>query len=449
MVSIMNQKQTVLIVDDELLNLTLLEAHLTSADYLVSEARDGDEALDKAIEGPDLILLDIMMPGMDGFETCRRLKEIERTKDIPVIFLSADQDANTKLNCFSIGGVDYITKPFESNELLARIKTHLTLRKQELQLLEMVDKLQKSNEQLKENEIKIRELNQLLEMRVEDRTEKLSDAQSEILRKEYKSELADITSETLHNVKNILNSVKTSAEKINQIFVTGSIKYLKKANDILKEHMDNIEDFMCNNPKGKKLLQYYLSLEESFENESENTKKHLERLKERVDAMEKITVAQQEYSGGSLIEEVIVKKIIEDALVMQTDLIEAYNIKVETKISNVPSIRVQKTKLIHILINLIKNARDAMIGTPEALRILSFLTEIDNNSIILKITDTGHGISPENLGKMFVRGFTTKADGHGYGLHSCASYMKEMSGEMYVESEGEGKGATFVLKLPL
>ncbi len=134
---------------------------------------------------------------------------------------------------------------------------------------------------------------------------------------------------------------------------------------------------------------------------------------------------------------------------MQTDLIEAHNITVEKELSNVPPIRVQKTKLIHILINLIKNAKDAMMGLPEAQRVIRFSTAIDDTSLILKITDTGHGISPENLEKIFTHGFTTKADGHGYGLHSCSSYMEEMGGEMSIESEGKGKGATFVLKLPL
>jgi len=110
-------KHRILIVDDQLVNLKLLKIHLTSAGYQIEEATNGQAALSKAGEAnPDLILLDIMMPGMDGFETCRRLKKNEKIRETPVIFLSAIQDSKTKVDCFKLGGVDYISKPFTPAE---------------------------------------------------------------------------------------------------------------------------------------------------------------------------------------------------------------------------------------------------------------------------------------------------------------------------------------------
>ena len=133
---------TVLVVDDDPLNLKMVKAHLKPLGYCVLEARDGSEGLKVAQEKPDLILLDIMMPGISGFETCRSLKANENTKDIPVIFLSLLQDSEAKASGFQAGGVDYVTKPFDPQELLARVKTHLTIRKQELQLKNYTNKLQ-------------------------------------------------------------------------------------------------------------------------------------------------------------------------------------------------------------------------------------------------------------------------------------------------------------------
>ncbi len=150
-----------LIVDDEPVNLKLLGAHLKKAGYRTIEASDGQSALSLAALGPDLILLDIMMPGMDGLETCRLLKENRNTRDIPVIFLSALSDSEVKTRGLQVGGVDYISKPFDSRELLARVRTHLTLREQEQQIRLYADNLEEM---------------------VEERTRQLQEAQLEIKR---------------------------------------------------------------------------------------------------------------------------------------------------------------------------------------------------------------------------------------------------------------------------
>ncbi len=128
---------TILIVDDSLNNLSLLERILSRKGYKVRLASSGQLALDSVnATQPDLILLDIMMPGMDGYEVCSRLKSSDRTRGIPIIFLSALVEVSNKVKAFNAGGVDYITKPFEPVEVVARVENQLRLRELELQLTE-------------------------------------------------------------------------------------------------------------------------------------------------------------------------------------------------------------------------------------------------------------------------------------------------------------------------
>lgn len=132
----------ILMVDDTPANLKLLSGMLKGRGYKVRAAVSGQLALEAAQqEPPDLILLDINMPEMDGYETCRRLKDDAKLKEIPVIFLSALTETMDKVKAFGAGGVDYITKPFQFEEVEARVETHLELRRQKIQLQENFNKL--------------------------------------------------------------------------------------------------------------------------------------------------------------------------------------------------------------------------------------------------------------------------------------------------------------------
>ncbi len=141
--------KTLLIVDDMADNLKLLFRYLSNLKYRVRVAKDGLDALEQvSYSKPDLILLDIMMPKLDGFETCRRLKTDPKTQDIPVIFMSALSDTVDKVTGFEIGGVDYITKPFQYEEVMARVNTHLTLSELRHNLADTNSQLQQQNKEL-------------------------------------------------------------------------------------------------------------------------------------------------------------------------------------------------------------------------------------------------------------------------------------------------------------
>ena len=144
---------TILIVDDSLSYLGALLDRLERHGFLVVLAQTATEGLMRAeFAEPDLILLDVVMPGIDGFEACRRLKAGKATKDIPVIFMTGLTDPKQKVTGFDAGGVDYITKPFQIEEVLARINTHLALRKANRELQDMIATLAKAREDLVRNE---------------------------------------------------------------------------------------------------------------------------------------------------------------------------------------------------------------------------------------------------------------------------------------------------------
>ncbi len=159
-------KQSILIVDDTLANLQLLVEMLNDLGYKVQPAKSGKMAL-KAVETapPDLILLDVNMPEMDGYEVCRRLKANEKTSEIPVIYLSAMYETKDKVKAFEAGGVDYITKPFEIKEVQARITTHLNISQQKRQLVEQKLLLTEQKQQIEKNYGSLKELERNLQIR--------------------------------------------------------------------------------------------------------------------------------------------------------------------------------------------------------------------------------------------------------------------------------------------
>jgi two-component system sensor histidine kinase/response regulator len=155
-----SQTGTILIVDDNPTNLGVLFSSLTHAGFKVLVAEDGEKALAQVERTqPHVILLDILMPGIDGFETCRRLKCLEASAEIPVIFMTALSDTIDKIKGFEAGGVDYITKPFQQEEVLARVKAHLTIRQLQQQLQRQNDLLARQNELLEEKNTQLVALN--------------------------------------------------------------------------------------------------------------------------------------------------------------------------------------------------------------------------------------------------------------------------------------------------
>lgn len=438
-------KPHILIVDDNQHNLSYLAALLSLNDYAPSKAIDGHQALEfLKTEKPDLILLDIMMPGMDGFETCRMIKSNPGTNAIPIIFLTALSETEDLVKGLNVGAVDYVVKPVNQDELLARIATHV-------ELSQTKENLRRNNQKLKDKEEKILYLNDLLSQKVAEKSEKLELVQEKLLLNEYKSEIAEFTTGTLHNVKNMLNSVKISAELVLE---TGkgseAMLAFNQANGLLKENLDDLEDFICRDPKGMKLMTYYLKIEQALREEKELLAKEFRSIGDKVDSIARMIDAQQSHRrGGIETQPVELHQIIDDTIITQQNLLETQEITLEKTYCPSVVVNIHKPKFMHVLINLLRNAQDAMAELPASERIIQIKTEIQKPFVRISVSDRGEGINQTDLPRLFLRGYTTKKTGHGYGLYSSKSYLNEMNGEITAHSEGSNKGSRFIIHLPL
>jgi signal transduction histidine kinase len=296
--------------------------------------------------------------------------------------------------------------------------------------------------------IKVKEYTENLEKMVADRTEELKATQKELVEKAHLAGMADIASGTLHNVGNLLNSVKASLETMNGIIADAPDNDFKKANKILRNEMETSSALIDQNSRLGKLFRYYLLLEESFCESRNGLDENIKRLSEMVNAIGDVIAAQQNYAGaGGFSEKVTMSEIVEDALIMQSGSIKRHGISIIRDYHDMPQVTVQKIKLMHVYINLIKNAKDAMLENPPDKRLLTISIQEDNNDILVSFTDVGCGIEPQNLTKIFSPNFTTKKGGHGLGLHSSANFLKEMNGKIWAESNGIGTGAKFICRL--
>ncbi len=271
--------------------------------------------------------------------------------------------------------------------------------------------------------------------------------QQELIVKAHKAGMADIASDALHNIGNILNSVKTSNEFIYTTLRNSCTGGLNKALLLLKENADDLKGFICDDDNGERLMRYLLSIEKPLNVEINQIREQTIRIREKIRLMTNVIHAQLDYANGDYLEEKApLATILDDTLEMHSDSLKQAGIEVMKDYGEVPPVLIQRVKLIHVLTNLIQNARDSILQAdqPEK-RILIELIR-DAGQTVLKITDNGRGIESENLNRVFNLGFTTKQNGRGLGLHNCANFMTDMKGSIRVESKGLNQGATFILR---
>jgi signal transduction histidine kinase len=278
----------------------------------------------------------------------------------------------------------------------------------------------------------------------------LQEAQSQLLATARKAGMAEIATNVLHNVGNVLNSVNISAGVLSGVVRDSKALGLSRAVRLLKEHSLELGDYLTRDEKGKLLPGYLEKLSEALADERQGLLDELSQLTRSVDHIEEIVATQQYFAGASrLIEPVRVADLLDDALRINAEALERHKVTVVKEYAGVQVLPLDKARVLQILVNLISNAKYAMDGNECGPRRLTLKAELTGGSRLrLSVCDVGEGIAPDNLARIFSHGFTTRRRGHGFGLHSCALAAKEMGGTLTATSPGVGKGATFVLELP-
>jgi len=280
---------------------------------------------------------------------------------------------------------------------------------------------------------------------------KLYEAQRRLLDQSYYAGMSELATEILHNVGNILTSINTSVNLVEEKLDQSSIKTLPKAVDLLNEHKNDLADFLTNDPKGQRLIDYFNSLVEQTEVELLILEENIDSLQKNLDHSQTIMQLQQDHAKApGFTERISLEELVENAIKINEHVLAREAIDVERNYESFPPMLAEKHRIQMILINLTRNAISALMEKKNGDRtILYRIYRQSPQSVSIEVKDTGIGIAKQNLSNIFSYGFTTKEHGHGFGLHSSANAAKAMGGKLKVASEGIDKGATFILEIPI
>jgi PAS domain S-box-containing protein len=281
--------------------------------------------------------------------------------------------------------------------------------------------------------------------------EALAEVNERLLQASRQAGMAEIASGVLHNVGNVLNSVNVSVGIMRERIEKSRVEGLSKAVDMLLRQSGRLGDYLETDPKGRKIPEYLGSVTEALRRERDALSEETSALSNRVDHIKQIVAMQQSFARqGGLAEALKPSYLFDDALRIQEHAFQRHQVKIVRRDAESPWVKADKHRVLQILVNLLSNAKAAMSNTDHDQRVLTLAAEPGPPGVVrLSVRDSGCGISPENLARIFQHGFTTKKDGHGFGLHSCANAAGEMQGSLHVESDGVGCGAVFILELPL
>ncbi len=413
----------ILIVDDNPTNLSVLSQALKSAGYKVRLAVDGADALEQ-IERvhPELILLDVQMPRIDGFETCRLLQADPATKGIPIIFMTALSDADHKVKGLSLGAVDYITKPFEQGEVLARVKVHWQLK----------------------------QLTDHLEQKISERAIALQQAQAQLLQQEKLSALGQLVAGIGHEINNPLGCIVSNLDPatdylkdITQLLALYQHYYPQPADPIV-EHMENIDLAFA--------LEDFSKLIESMKIASDRIQQISESLRTFARSDTDAQVTADLHDG------------LENTLLLLKHRLKADNhrpaIEVIKQYGTLPLVKCYLGQLNQVFMNLLANAIDALEDANQGRSFaeieanpnrITICTIVEENQIKIAIADNALGMPEAVRARIFEAQFTTKGVGKGTGLGLAIAQqiiVEKHGGTISVNSE-MGQGSEFVITLPL
>jgi signal transduction histidine kinase len=263
--------------------------------------------------------------------------------------------------------------------------------------------------------------------------------------------MAEVATGVLHNVGNTLNSVNVSATLVAERLRTSRLVGLMRAAELLRDNTAQLSTFLTQDERGRALPEYLLSASRQLAQEHERMLTEVQGLTKNIEHIRSVVSMQQEHARFvGLVEKVSVSELIDDALRLHATSFERLGIQVRRDYAPVPPVLVDRHRLLQILVNLLSNARHALLGSKRLDKQLTLrIGTRPGDRLLIEVADNGIGIAPENLSRIFTQGFTTKRNGHGFGLHSSALAASELKGSLTCASDGHEQGATFTIDLPL
>ncbi|RKZ43227.1 MAG: hybrid sensor histidine kinase/response regulator, partial [Gammaproteobacteria bacterium] len=379
------KSHTILIIEDNPNNLSVIVEYLEEAAFKIVVARNGEMGLKRAkFVYPDIILLDVMMPGIDGFETCRRLKANEMTKDIPVIFMTALDSPEDKVKGFEVGGIDYITKPIQHEEVLARVTTHLRI--------------------------------QNLTIHLNSKIEELTKTRYELVQSEKMASLGRLVAGFAHELNTPLGVAIGSASALQG--------EAKKINVLMEQEEVDVDEL--------------LSALEVIDKGSDLTLSNLERSANLVTSFKRTAVDQTSDEVRSF----LVHEVINDTINTLHSRFKKTDIEISLDCHNLLKVKSLPGALEQILTNLLMNSLIHGFNEGKNAGIIKINVELLKAQLHLEYSDNGKGIAPENMEKIFEPFFTTHRahGGSGLGMYICYNLITtQLHGTINCESVlGEG-----------
>ena len=280
--------------------------------------------------------------------------------------------------------------------------------------------------------------------------EELERVHKQLLTASRQAGMAEVATNVLHNVGNVLNSVNVSASMVSERIKRSRCAGLGKVATLFRDHAADLAAFVTG-AQGKHLPAYLTELANDLTAERDAAIAELTALRSNVEHIKEIVAMQQGYARlGGITDTVDVRQLVDDSLRMNEGAFSRHGVTIIRDFEDVPVVRVDKHKVLQILVNVIRNAKYACSEAKGGGdRRVTVRVRTANGSVMISVIDTGVGIPRENLDRIFSYGFTTRAEGHGFGLHSSALAARELGGTLTGESPGPGMGATFTLTLPL
>jgi len=305
-------------------------------------------------------------------------------------------------------------------------------------------------QKLQEREEALRQANEGLEQRVEERTRELKEMHRQLMQSARQAGMAEVATNVLHNVGNVLNSVQTAAMLAKERVTGLKLEQVGRVASLLEQHRDDLGHFLTQTERGRNTMPFLSRLGQNLVDERKELLTLLEDVDRYTGHIGSVVKLQQNYARmPRLHEPVALAELVQDALRINAAGLGRHHVRVDQQMGQVPPVHTDKNKVLMILVNLISNAKYALDSKPEGERGLTVhLASPSGERVRIEIRDTGVGIAPEMLTRIFQYGFTTRTEGHGFGLHSSALAAQELGGSLTAHSEGLGHGATFVLELP-